>query len=267
MSLSRRTQQAVALSLGIVLVGVIIATLVSEYGPSDSGASNDSGSSRVVVGSTNQDGKGNAIEPPKQDANPEDGSSNVKNFEFTAQAGASYTSLARNAVRQYASLDNLNLTDAQVEKAAAELAYDAGLPYLEIGQVVVISSPDVSAILGIKTKITTPTGSTKTPPVEDKKSVPVTKSYTFVAAKGDAYCLFARSAISDYAQRSNLELSGAQRIAAETFIISDAGFPRLAISQQVTFDQTTIKNAADKALSLTPTQLANWQPYANLAGL
>ncbi len=270
MSFSHRAQQVIAISLGIVLTGVILATLIREYGPSDNAATNNGSNTAVVDEDTKtQDNKDNSKEPPKTDTEPESDKTNntPKNFEFTAQPGSSYTALARDAVRQYAALNKISLSDAQVEKSAAKLAYDAGSPYLEIGQVVVINNSDVSAIVGVKVEPTPPTDNTVTPPVEDKQDKPIAKSYTFVAQAGDAYCLFARSAISDYAKSANLELSGAQRIAAETFIISDAGFPRLAIGQQVTFSQDTIKNAVDKAMSLSPAELANWHPYANLAGL
>ncbi len=272
MRISHRAQQVIAITLGIVLVGVIIATVVREYGPSDSNIADKGNGSSVVDDTTsnkdNKDNKDDKVTPPTQDNKKEDTVAPPKNFEFTAQPGASYTALARMAVRQYAELNNINVTASQVEQAAAKLAYNAGSPYLEIGQVITINNSDVSAIVGAKVATTPPKDDTTTqPPAMDKENKPVAKSYTFVAVAGDAYCLLARSAISDYAASNNLELSGAQRIAAETFIISDAGFPRLAIGQQVTFTQDTIKKAVDKAMSLSSAELANWQPYANLAGL
>lgn len=195
----------------------------------------------------------------------------TKDFTFTAEPGASYTALAREAVRKYATENKITVNDSQIEEAAARLAHNAGSPYLNIGQEVVISNNDISAIVGSKTESTTPPVADTTPPPSDTANKPaekpVEKSFTFVASSGDNYSQFARSAISDYATNNNLKLSGAQRIAAETFIISDAGFPGLAIGQQVTFSNDTIKNAVDKAMSLSPSQLINWQPYANLAGL
>ena len=267
MRLSHRAQQVIAVSLGIVLIGVITATLIREYGPNDTSVNNDSDTSVVGGNDTKQDDKDGAPELPKQDTDSEDNSDSPKNFEFTTQPGASFTALARNALRQYAAANNLSLTDAQVEKAAATLALNAGMPFLEIGQVVVITNSDVSNIIGVKTETTPQSDSTKTPPVEDQDDDLIAKSYNFIATSGDAYSVLARSAIGEYAKSSNIELTGARRIAAETYIISDTGFPRLAIGQQVTFTQITIKNAVEKTLSLSTTQLTNWQPYANLAGL
>jgi hypothetical protein len=268
-SISHRAQQIIAVSLGVVLVGVIGATLIREYGPSDNGASNNDSTTTVVKeDAPAQDDKDNTTAPPKQDdGTKETADTPTNNFEYTAQPGASYTALARNAVRQYAATNNINLNDSQVEIVAAKLAYNAGSPYLEIGQVVTIKKSDISAIVGDKVATTTPPKDTTTPPKDDKDKKPTVKTYSFVAKAGDAYCLFARSAISEYATSNNMKLSGSQRIAAETFIISDAGFPRLAIGQQVTFSHETIKSAVDKAMSLTPAQLANWQPYATLAGM
>lgn len=264
MSLSHRAQQVIAITLGVVLMGVVTATLVREYNSNNTNPTNTGSGTSVVDENTSS--KDEDEEPKKEE--PEETTTAPKGFTFTAQPGASYTALARESVRQLAAANNVTLTDAQVEKAAARLAYNAGSPYLEIGQVVVISNADVSAILGVKVETTPPTDNTATtPPTEDKDTAQPAKSYSFVAVAGDAYCLFARSAISDYNQANNLNLTGAQRIAAETFIISDAGFPRLAIGQQVTFSHDTIKNAVDKAMSLTPSQLDNWQPYADLAGL
>lgn len=262
-SVSHRAQQIIAITLGVVLIGVVTTTLIRDN-YSNNPTSTDNGSGTAIVDENTQTKEEN--EEPAKDDNEE--ITNVaKVFTFTAQPGASYTALARDAVRQFAAANNVTLTDAQVEKAAARLAYNAGSPYLEIGQVVVISSSDVSAILGIKVDTTPPKEDTATPPTDSTNKTPPAKSYTFVAQPGDAYCLFARSAISDYNKANNLNLTGAQRIAAETFIISDAGFPRLTIGQQVTFSHDTIKNAVDKAMSLSPSQLDNWQPYADLAGL
>lgn len=246
-------------------MGVVVTALIREYSPADKNiATNTPESSGTDTNSKPQENTNESKEPPKEDqqttTKPDDQKPDV--FTFTAQPGASYTALAREAVRKYAQANTISISDVQVEKTAARLAYNAGSPYLEIGQVVTINANDISAIIGVKTD-------TATTPAPDTGNVskPSEKEFTFTATSGDAYCLFARSAIVDYADSNNIKLTSAQRIAAETFIMSDAGFPRLAIGQTVTFTSETIKNAVDKALALTPAQLALWQPYADLAGI
>ncbi len=270
MRISHRAQQVIAITLGIVLMGVVVTALIREYSPTDNNtATNTPESSETDTNSKPQENTNDSKESPQEEQKttpqPEDQKTTV--FTFKAQPGASYTALAREAVRKYALENSITLNDAQVEKTAARLAYDAGSPLLDIGQVVIIKGEDVSVLVGAKAPTAPPSDTTAKPAPDNNQNQPTQKSYTFTAKPGDAYCLFARSAISDYAKSNNIKLTGAQRIAAETFIMSDAGFPRLAIGQTVTFSTETIKYAVDKALALTPAQLALWQPYANLAGI
>lgn len=194
-----------------------------------------------------------------------DASISKADFSLSAQPGDSYTALARKAVAQYADAQKLSVTAQQKEQAAARLAVKAGSP-LEIGQVVTIGQADIAAVLWYQS---TETSQAETPPAapseKDKSAASGAPSFTAVA--GDSYSKLARSAISDYAVANKLDLSGSQRIAAEGAIIASAGFPAVDINQTITFSHDVIKAAVEAAQALSAHQLANWQPYAVLAGL
>lgn len=187
------------------------------------------------------------------------------NFVFTATPGDYYTAFARDAIRQYSVTNKLDVSEERIQQSAAILAYQAGSPFLEVGQVVTITANDIATLLG-HTSNTTPPSVDGTQPAEDTSKAPSRVEYSYTAEAGDSYVLLARKAIDEYATSTNTALSPEQRIAAETFIINDAGFPQIDIGQTVTFSNDTIKDAVDRATSLSTTELANWAPYAALAG-
>ena len=196
-----------------------------------------------------------------------DASISKADFSLSAQPGDSYTALARKAVAQYADAQKLSVTAQQKEQAAARLAVKAGSPLLEIGQVVTIGQADIAAVLGAESTETSQAETPQAAPSEKDKSAASGAPQSFTAVAGDSYSKLARSAISDYAVVNKLDLSGGQRIAAEGAIIASAGFPAVDINQTITFSHDVIKTAVEAAQALSAHQLANWQPYAVLAGL
>lgn len=313
-SVSHRAQQIIAITLGVVLLGVTGISLAREPSPKDTMGNNNASDTSMVkdepvkqeevskieaqvteatneavntievkdnkpVKETKVAEKAKETEVAKEADNSkadeskkaEDTKVNedtTKNFVYTAEPGDSYTALARSAVQKYATANKTSLSDDQLQQTAAVLAFKAGSPFLEIGQVVTIMQSDISVVLGTNTESTSPTNVVKAPPsTKEDKNVSVVAPFSFVAVSGDSYSLLARKAISDYAAGTKLDLTGAQRIAAETYIISDAGFPEIAVGQVVTFSKDSVKNAVDTATNLSATKLANWQPYVALAGL
>ncbi len=278
-SLSHRAQQIIAVTLSVVILIVIGITLVREYySPNAVTSKTNSTVTPTVEAEVSKvenkvENIDKPVEPSKQEKAPEKTPEKVsektsdlpKNYEFTAQPGDSYTALARVAVREHAKTNNVSLTDAQINNAAEVLAHNAGSPYLEIEQIVIIAQSDVSTVVGVKTEVTPPAAEAKTTPAvtEDKTS---SQTYSYVVVAGDTYSVLSRKAISDYVASAQLTLSAEQRIAAETFVSSDAGFPEIEVGQTVTLSADTVKSSVDKAMRLSPNELADWAPYAALAG-
>lgn len=190
----------------------------------------------------------------------------TKNFVYTAEPGDSYTALARSAVQKYGENNKLNLSKDQVEQTSAVLAYKAGSPFLEIGQVVTIVQTDISEILGRNVVQAAP-NLKSTEATQQVKQVSTIESFKYEAVAGDSYTLLARKAVNTYIKDANMKLTGAQRIAAETFIASNSGFPELIVGQSVNFTKDSIKDAVETVTNLPVSKLALWQPYADLAGL
>ena len=211
--------------------------------------------------------KGETKEKAVDKETKKDASISKADFSLSAQPGDSYTALARKAVAQYADAQKLSVTAQQKEQAAARLAVKAGSPLLEIGQVVTIGQADIAAVLGAESTETSQAETPQAAPSEKDKSAASGAPQSFTAVAGDSYSKLARSAISDYAVVNKLDLSGGQRIAAEGAIIASAGFPAVDINQTITFSHDVIKTAVEAAQALSAHQLANWQPYAVLAGL
>jgi hypothetical protein len=76
------------------------------------------------------------------------------NFVFTAKPDDNYTGFASDAIRQYAVKNKLNISEERIQQTAATLAFQAGSPFLEVGQVVTITTNDVSMVLGNKSDTT-----------------------------------------------------------------------------------------------------------------
>ena len=59
------------------------------------------------------------------------------------------------------------------------------------------------------------------------------QAHTFTAAAGDSFTGFARTAIAEYATTEKLQLSDAQKLAAEVSLVNAAGAPLLEVGQKV----------------------------------
>lgn len=84
---------------------------------------------------------------------------------------------------------------------------------------------------------------------------------TFTAQSGDSFTKMARKAVQIYGINNNVNLSGAQIVAAETFLTSDAGFPAINVGQEIEFNNDTVKAAVEKAQGLDEAAQALWERY------
>ncbi|MCA9329473.1 hypothetical protein KDA11_02420 [Candidatus Saccharibacteria bacterium] len=288
MSIPTRVKQIIAVTLGIVLLVATVVAITRDYSASTNIAvpENNTDQSEKADNKPVAEDKKDTTTPASEKVDEKttpatEGTSNNKttenkesdktvvvtnNFVFTAKPGDNYTDFARDAIREYAVKNKLDISEERIQQTAATLAYQAGSPFLEVGQVVTITTNDISLVLGNKPEDTTPIADTTTPK-KDTPEVPSKTSYSYTAEAGDSYVLLARKAIDEYSKSTNTALNPEQRIAAETFIISDAGFPGLEVGQVVTFSKDSVKNAVNKATGLSASQLALWQPYVALAGL
>ncbi len=263
--LSKKTQKLIAAICGVVLFAIIAVLVVRHFAPAFSlNLQSHSKPSDTKTAPSTDDAP--ATNPDTKAAKKaETPAASTQQYAYTAAAGDSYTLFARDAVQQYAKAHSLALTYDQALQAEATLATNAGSPLLEIGQGVTIEQRDVAAVLGTVNHTHTAKDTSSASPTASKRDNGNTYSYTTIA--GDSYTALARTAIASYASAQKLGLTGAQRIAAEANLVTAAGSPELAIGQVVTFSTVSLKNATDIAKSLSPSELAAWQPYATLAGL
>jgi hypothetical protein len=290
---SQRTQKIVAIVCGILLLCVIALILInnsSSHKSSDDSASKTQTQSAVntekstadtttkpaeetqpkVTDEAENDAKTDTKTHPTSQAASDNKSStkdqySEKSYVFTAIPGDSFTALAYDAVGQYAAVNKINLTVGQRTQAAATLAANAGSPLLEIGQVVNIEKSDIAALVGAQAPSAPQSQEPKpSAPADKNQTTKEVANYSFTAVSGDSYITLARRAVSDHAASAKLNLTPAQRIAAETSITTAAGFPGINIGQVVTFTHVSIKDAVEAAQDLSVDQLSNWQPYANL---
>jgi hypothetical protein len=84
--------------------------------------------------------------------------------------------------------------------------------------------------------------------------------YNYTVGFGESYTTVARQAIASM----DSELNPAERVAAETKIVSDAGAEWLNAGQSLVLSKETVRSAVDWAKSLSDDEKAAWQPYANL---
>ncbi len=96
---------------------------------------------------------------------------------------------------------------------------------------------------------------------EEQAEVQPTNPYSFTAQSGDSYTKIARKAVQIYGITNNVSLSGAQIVAAETFLTRDAGSPALNYGQAVELNNDTIKAAVEKAQALDEAAKARWEKY------
>lgn len=191
-------------------------------------------------------------------------------YSYTAEAGGSYTLAARQAVNSYIVEKKLSVDESQRLAAEVNLVNAAGAPYLEVGQVVNISRADVAKELPSAETSVTKKDAADEPKQSDaaaqndtnkdsqKQKPAVVADVVKTAAAGDSYTLLARDAIKTAAVGS---LNDAQKIAAETYLTSQAGFPELAVGQNVTISGSAIQEALKFGRGLTAEQQAAWQAY------
>lgn len=206
-------------------------------------------------------------------------------YNYTAEAGGSYTLAARQAINSYIDEEKISVDDSRRLVAEVNLVNAAGAPYLEIGQAVTISRADVAKELSVKSadesvktakeapvaeSADTQNNATDTSKQNDiptqnddvkdtqKQKPAATSDVVKIATVGDSYTLIAREAVKSVAAGS---LNDAQKIAAETYLASQAGFPELAVGQNVTINNSAIQNALKFARGLTAEQQAAWQVY------
>jgi len=92
---------------------------------------------------------------------------------------------------------------------------------------------------------------------QDEKS----RDYTYTAAAGDSYTVFARHSVQAYAKTNGVELSKAQIIAAETTMTQKAGAPYLEVGDKLMIRHADLKASVDVAKALSPAQLTAWEQY------
>lgn len=196
-------------------------------------------------------------------------------YEFTAQAGDSYTAMARQALERYSSKHKVDTASYHALAAEVALVNTAGAPLLEVGQVVQISEGDIAAAVkehkvAVAAATTTTAAEAATPiatETDNASNADSKDGYTYTAKAGDSYTALVRAAIAQYANDNDTTLTSAQRVAAETAIVTAASQPSIAIGQTVTIETSRVADAVRTASALTAEQQAAWLPYVALAGL
>ncbi len=186
-------------------------------------------------------------------------------YSYTAQPGDSYTAFARAAVGDYAKAHSISLSPADALNAEIALANAAGLPELEIGQKVTIATQDIARVVPSTDSQAKASGAPDE--TKDTSSSSSNGDYTYTAVAGDAYSWLARKAVSSYMSSAKVDLSPAQRLAAEADLTTRAGSPLLEVGQKVTLPASEVKVAIDAARQLSAAQQAAWQVYVPFAEL
>ena len=149
-----------------------------------------------------------ATEPVKTEPAP------TPSYTYKAVSGDSYTGLAREAIREYSQLNNIESNVRTVQKAAGELALEAGMPYLEIGQTVQIDVAAIEKVLGVSKQETsteqktTESNESSEEATETSDSANDEATVTVVAVAGDSYSRIVRKAITEYSEKNNIVLTG-----------------------------------------------------------
>jgi hypothetical protein len=93
-----------------------------------------------------------------------------------------------------------------------------------------------------------------------------TDDYTFVAAKSQSLSVLVRRALQLYdEQNTDLSLTTAAAMYAETNIVKRMGSRWLHIGEHVTIQRSIVEEFAQKSQQLSAARLAAWQTYANRA--
>lgn len=255
-------QRRIAAVCATVLIGLSTVTILRQQGIFDG----DQQKNAPATGTPDQpptdnipsiDGPSSHEDQPKTSDTPTTSSPSTtagSPFSYTAQAGSSYTEFARQAIASYVETQKVTLTDAQALQAEITLANNAGTPMLEIGQRVTIAQSDISTALRQIGVAQTKNNPTPNPSAKG--------DYTATAAAGDSFTLHARAAITASINDHKQALSPAQRIAAESYIVAEAGAPQLEVGQTVTITTATITNAVTRAAALSASEQATWNAWA-----
>ena len=92
------------------------------------------------------------------------------------------------------------------------------------------------------------------------KSKPQLGSYTYAVQDGDSYATIVRRAISEHGGSG---LNPAQKIAAETKLAEQAGWPEVDTGQTIKIDSAVLSQAVSLARSMTADEQQSWQAYAD----
>lgn len=92
------------------------------------------------------------------------------------------------------------------------------------------------------------------------KSKPQSGSYTYAVQDGDSYATIVRRAISEHGGSG---LNPAQKIAAETKLAEQAGWPEVDTGQTIKIDSAVLSQAVSLARSMTADEQQSWQAYAD----
>lgn len=92
------------------------------------------------------------------------------------------------------------------------------------------------------------------------KSKPQSGSYTYAVQDGDSYATIVRRAISEHGGSG---LNPAQKIAAETKLAEQAGWPEVDTGQTIKIDSAVLSQAVSLARSMTVDEQQSWQAYAD----
>ena len=198
---------------------------------------------------------------------------NAESYGYVAVAGSSYTEFARTAINTYAEANDMNPLSSQILNAEVALANAAGSPLLEIGQTVGIAQNAVAEVLrqeGVSKSTAAPVA---TPPATSEEKTDVVSKetkgadYTVRAVVGDSYVSIARTAIAQYIQQLKMNMTGAQKVAAETMLAEGSEWPAVDINEQITITNEVLQTAVSSAAALDATAQSPWQQYALQAGL
>lgn len=185
---------------------------------------------------------------------------------YTAKPGDSYTAMVRNALGQYEAIHQISEDTYDTLAAEVALINKAGSPFLEIGQNVSIPESDIKSTIDQTRYIATSTQAPATATPKTKDSTTDT-AYTHTAQAGDSYATVAREAIEKYSEQQKLSLTPAQRIAAESVLLDEAGHPSIEIDQAVAIDSEVLRQVVKDASGITESEQAAWLPFAYAANL
>ena len=274
----RFSQKQFALLCAVVLVAVSVVAMVRQSGwMSDAQRQLGGNTTKTEPQKTETADKADTVEqkdtvkkdgsntqPAAKEQQPEAKVTPQDSYAYTAKSGDSYTALARDAIAQYAKAKKIEVTAAQQLQAEVELVNAASAPLLDIGQTVSITKDAVAQALqtagSVAATSATEQKQTTTPTADANNGT--AKDYSVQAKAGDSYMLLARGAVTKYMKDNKLDLTGAQRIAAETTLGVAAGLSAVEVGENVTFTKTALQQAVDAAKGLSIEQQAVWAPYA-----